>query len=96
MKYIMGIDQGTTGTRVMIFDADVNIISEAYSEFTQYFPKDGWVEHDAQEIWDVTHKMMGEALEKAHIAPDDIAGIGITNQRETTVPLTMVDSTSMD
>ena len=65
MKYIMGIDQGTTGTRAMIFDADVNIIAQAYSEFTQYFPKDGWVEHDAEEIWETTQAMMKKALAEA-------------------------------
>ena len=67
MKYIMGIDQGTTGTRAMIFDADVNIIAQAYSEFTQYFPKDGWVEHDAEEIWETTQAMMKKALAEAGI-----------------------------
>jgi glycerol kinase len=83
--YILGIDQGTTGTRAIIFDHDVNIVAQAYSEFTQYFPKEGWVEHDAAEIWDVTHKMMQEALAKAGISAGEIAAIGITNQRETTV-----------
>lgn len=85
MKYIMGIDQGTTGTRAMIFDADVNIIAQAYSEFTQYFPKDGWVEHDAEEIWETTQAMMKKALAEAGITASAIAAIGITNQRETTV-----------
>ena len=84
-QYIMGIDQGTTGTRAMIFDHDVNIVAQAYSEFTQYFPQDGWVEHDASEIWEVTHRMMGQALDQAGITAADIAAIGITNQRETTV-----------
>ena len=84
-KYILGIDQGTTGTRAIIFDNDINIIGQAYSEFTQYFPKNGWVEHDAQEIWDVTHAMMAKALNIAKIKPEQIAGIGIANQRETTV-----------
>ncbi|MEG2643428.1 MAG: FGGY family carbohydrate kinase, partial [Eubacterium sp.] len=85
MKYIMGIDQGTTGTRAMIFDADVNIVAQAYSEFTQYFPKDGWVEHDAEEIWETTQAMMKKALAEAGITASAIAAIGITNQRETTV-----------
>jgi glycerol kinase len=84
-KYILGIDQGTTGTKVIIFDRKANIVSEAYSEFKQYFPQDGWVEHDANEIWDVTIRVAGEALKNKNIAPTDIAAIGITNQRETTV-----------
>lgn len=85
MKYILGIDEGTTGVKVMIFDKSVNIISQAYSEFTQHFPKSGWVEHDAMEIWEVTMKMVGEALEKRGLKATDIEGIGITNQRETTL-----------
>lgn len=84
-QYIMGIDQGTTGTKVIIFDKDVNIIASAYSEFTQYFPKSGWVEHDATEIWDVTMKMVKKALDEANLKPEEIAAIGIANQRETTV-----------
>lgn len=84
-KYILGIDQGTTGTKVIIFDRAANIVSSAYSEFTQYFPQPGWVEHDAMEIWDVTLKVIAEALKKGNLAPSDLAAIGITNQRETTV-----------
>ncbi len=84
-KYIMGIDQGTTGTKVIIFDRQANIVGTAYSEFTQYFPNDGWVEHDANEIWEVTMRVAGEALKDGNVKPDEIAGIGITNQRETTV-----------
>jgi glycerol kinase len=84
-RYILGIDQGTTGTKVIIFDRKANIVSEAYSEFKQYFPQDGWVEHDANEIWEVTIRVVGEALKSKNIAPTDIAAIGITNQRETTV-----------
>jgi len=84
-KYILGIDQGTTGTKVIVFDREANMVSTAYSEFTQYFPNDGWVEHDANEIWEVTIRVVGEALKSGNIKPEDIAGIGITNQRETTV-----------
>ncbi len=84
-SYILGIDQGTTGTKVIIFDRKANIVSEAYSEFKQYFPQDGWAEHDANEIWEVTIRVVGEALKSKNIAPTDIAAIGITNQRETTV-----------
>lgn len=84
-KYILGIDQGTTGTTAVIFDRAANIISSAYSEFTQYFPQPGWVEHDAMEIWDVTLKVIAAALQKGNLSATDLAAIGITNQRETTV-----------
>ena len=84
-NYVLGFDIGTTGTRAMIFDRKSKEISSAYSEFTQYFPQDGWVEHDAVEIYDVTLKMAAEALKKADIKPEQIAAIGIANQRETTV-----------
>lgn len=84
-KYILGFDLGTTGTRVMIFDEQSKEISSAYSEFTQYFPQDGWVEHDPVEIYETTMKMAAEALKKGNVKPEQIAGIGITNQRETTV-----------
>jgi len=85
MKYILGIDEGTTGIKVMIFDKAVNVIAQAYSEFTQHFPQSGWVEHDANEIWEVTLKMVAEALKNGNLKPEQIEAIGITNQRETTV-----------
>ncbi|WKY44093.1 glycerol kinase GlpK [Eubacteriaceae bacterium ES2] len=85
MKYILGIDEGTTGVKVMIFDHAVNIIGQAYSEFTQHFPQPGWVEHDAEEIWEITMKMVAEALKNGNVKPDQIEAIGITNQRETTL-----------
>ena len=84
-KYILGFDLGTTGTRAMIFDEQSKEISSAYSEFTQYFPQDGWVEHDPVEIYETTMKMAAEALKKGNVKPEQIAGIGIANQRETTV-----------
>lgn len=84
-QYILGFDLGTTGTRAMIFDERSREISSAYSEFTQYFPQDGWVEHDVAEIYAVTMKMAGKALKKADIKPEQIAAVGIANQRETTV-----------
>ena len=84
-KYILGFDIGTTGTRAMIFDHESSEILSAYSEFTQYFPQDGWVEHDAVEIFDVTMRMAAIALKKGNIKPEQIAAIGIANQRETTV-----------
>lgn len=84
-QYILGFDVGTTGTRAMIFDKSSKEISAAYTEFTQYFPQDGWVEHDAVEIYDKTLQMAAEALKKGDIKPEQIAAIGIANQRETTV-----------
>ncbi len=83
--YVMAIDQGTTGSTAMIFDHDGAIETRAYSEFTQHFPHPGWVEHDADEIWNVTHRVIGEALEHAGLKASDIKAIGITNQRETVV-----------
>ena len=81
--YVLAIDQGTTGTKVLIFDAEGNVKSLAYSEFTQHYPKPGWVEHDAEEIWSVSYKLIHEALSSASIRPNEIKAIGITNQRET-------------
>jgi glycerol kinase len=82
---ILAIDQGTTGTKVLIFDHDGAPRAWAYSEFTQHYPRPGWVEHDAEEIWLVTIRLVAEALEEAGLRADDIQAIGITNQRETTV-----------
>jgi glycerol kinase len=82
---ILGIDQGTTGTTCLVFDADGRPRGRAYSEFRQHFPRPGWVEHDAQEIWDVTRRVAQEALDDAGVGGEDLAGIGITNQRETAV-----------
>ncbi len=79
------IDQGTTGTRVIMLGRNGSVMGHAYSEFTQYFPQPGWVEHDAEEIWSVTHTMIAEALNNAGVSPGQVRGIGITNQRETTV-----------
>ena len=84
-KYIIGIDAGTTGIRAIAFDHDSNILSNAYSEFTQYFPEPGWVEHDADEIFDVTMAMIKQCVEEGNLSFDDLVAIGITNQRETTV-----------
>jgi glycerol kinase len=83
--YILAIDQGTTGSKVLIFDHDGAIKAWAYSEFTQYYPKPGWVEHDAQEIWTVTINLVAEALAKSNVKASELRAIGITNQRETTV-----------
>ncbi|TDX43697.1 glycerol kinase [Orenia marismortui] len=84
-KYILSIDQGTTSSRAMIFNKDSEIVSMAQKEFKQYYPKPGWVEHDPHEIWVSVMAVLSEALAKAEIKPEQIAGIGITNQRETTV-----------
>jgi glycerol kinase len=83
--YILALDQGTTSSRSMIVDKQGNIISVAQKEFKQIFPQPGWVEHDANEIWSTQFGTMAEALAKAHINMKQVAGIGITNQRETTV-----------
>ena len=82
---ILAIDQGTTGTTCLVFDGEGRIAGRAYSEFEQHFPRPGWVEHDAAEIWDVTRRVAGEAISDAGIGGSDLSGIGITNQRETVV-----------
>ena len=84
-KYIMALDAGTTSNRCILFDEKGEICSIAQKEFTQYFPKPGWVEHDANEIWSSQLGVAVEAMAKLGIGADDIAAIGITNQRETTV-----------
>ena len=83
--HVLAIDQGTTGTTAMVFNKDSSTVGEAYSEFTQHYPRPGWVEHDASEIWDVSMRVVKEALEDAGVSPEDLAAIGITNQRETVV-----------
>lgn len=84
-KYILAIDQGTTSSRAIIFDKKGGIKKITQKEFTQIYPKNGWVEHDPMEIWASQSSIVREALEYARISPRDIAAIGITNQRETTV-----------
>ena len=84
-KLILAIDQGTTGTRTYLFDHSGKVVGSAYQEFTQYFPKPGWVEHDANEIWRTVEETGKKALRSAGVKPAQIAAIGITNQRETTV-----------
>ena len=83
--YMLALDQGTTSSRSMLFDKQGNIISVAQKEFKQIFPQPGWVEHDANEIWSTQFGTMAEAVAKAQITMKQVAGIGITNQRETTV-----------
>ncbi len=84
-KFILALDQGTTSSRSLIFDHNGNIKGAAQKEFTQIFPQPGWVEHDAEEIWSTQFGTMAEVVAKAGISMDQIAAIGITNQRETTV-----------
>lgn len=83
--YIMALDQGTTSSRAILFDKNGKMVNVAQNEFTQYYPKPGWVEHDAMEIWGTQSGVAREVLETSGIRPDQIAAIGITNQRETTV-----------
>ena len=85
MKYIMALDQGTTSSRCILFDHSGNICSSVQKEFKQIFPQPGWVEHNAKEIWDVTLEVSRAAMDKLGVSAADIAGIGTTNQRETTV-----------
>ena len=85
MKYILSIDAGTTSSRSIIFDKDGNQIGISQYEFTQIFPKEGWVEHDPLEIWETQKKSIKDCIRKCKIEISDIAAIGITNQRETTV-----------
>lgn len=83
--YIMAIDQGTTSSRAIIYDKKGHHIGSSQKEFTQYFPQDGWVEHDANEIWNSVQSVIAGAFIESGIKPDQVVGIGITNQRETTV-----------
>ncbi len=84
-NYVMALDAGTTSNRAIIFDKNSKIVGVSQREFTQHFPKPGWVEHDADEIWSTMVAVMKEALERSGLVASDIAAIGITNQRETTV-----------
>lgn len=84
-SHLLAIDQGTTSSRAVVFSDQLEIIAVAQQEFEQFFPKSGWVEHDPEEIWDTTLDTCRKALENAHLAAGDIACIGITNQRETTI-----------
>lgn len=84
-KYILSIDQGTTGSTVLIFDKSGKIMNRGYKEFTQIYPQPGWVEHNPQEIWETTVSVIQEAMTAGRLNSKQIAAIGITNQRETTV-----------
>ena len=84
-NYILALDQGTTSSRAILFDRDQNILGVAQKEFTQLYPKEGWVEHDPMEIWSSQYGVMMEVIAQSGVEPADIAAIGITNQRETTI-----------
>ena len=84
-QYVMALDAGTTSCRAILFDAQQNIVGLAQREFTQHYPRPGWVEHDPMEIYSCQYGVMTEVLARAGVDAADIAGIGITNQRETTV-----------
>jgi glycerol kinase len=84
-KYIAAIDQGTTSTRFIVFDAAGSTVACAQKEHGQIYPQPGWVEHDAEEVWRCTEEVIAEAMAQAGLKADDLAAIGITNQRETTL-----------
>ena len=84
-RFVVAIDQGTTGSTVLVLDRRGRVAGRAYREFTQHFPKPGWVEHDPEEIWRVTLAVLRAACRRAGARGRDVAAIGITNQRETTV-----------
>ena len=84
-KYVMAIDQGTTSSRAIIFNKKAEIITSSQKEFPQIFPQSGWVEHDANAIWNSVQSVIAEAFIESGIKPNQIDSIGITNQRETTV-----------
>ena len=83
--YLLALDQGTTSSRAILFDREQNILAVSQKEFTQFYPHEGWVEQDAMEIWSSQYGVMMEAIAQSGVAPADIAAIGITNQRETTI-----------
>lgn len=85
MKYVMSLDQGTTSSRAILFDREQNIVGLTQKEFTQHYPKEGWVEHDPMEIYSSQYAVMMELITQNSIDPSEIAAIGITNQRETTI-----------
>ncbi|MBQ7816488.1 MAG: glycerol kinase GlpK, partial [Oscillospiraceae bacterium] len=84
-RFILALDQGTTSSRAILFDKNQNIVAMSQKEFTQIYPHDGWVEHDAMEIYSSQYAVMMEVIAKSGVLPEEIAAIGITNQRETTI-----------
>ena len=84
-NYVIALDQGTTSSRAIIFNRDTDIVSVAQREFTQIYPEPGWVEHNPMEIWATQRSVLTEVVAQSGISLKDVAGIGITNQRETTI-----------
>ena len=84
-KYIIALDQGTTSSRAIIFDKNMNIVSTAQKELSQIYPKPGWVEHNPLEIWSSQRSVLTEVIARSGISLKNVAAIGITNQRETTI-----------
>ena len=84
-KYILALDQGTTSSRAIVFDHEGNNLAMVNKEFPQIYPQPGWVEHNPMDIWNSQLEVAKAAMEKAGVGPEDIAAIGITNQRETTI-----------
>ncbi len=95
-NYIMAIDQGTTSSRAIIFDRNGQNVGSSQKRIPQYFPKSGWVEHNANEIWNSVQSVIAGAFIESGIRPEAIAGIGITNQRETTVVWDKYTRSSLD
>src|SRR6185503_17152781 len=85
MRHVISIDQGTTGTTVLVLDEELKLRGRGYKEFRQHYPQPGWVEHDPEEIWASVTAALGAALAEAKLGAGELAAIGITNQRETTV-----------
>ena len=84
-KYILALDQGTTSSRAILFDREQNILGVSQRELAQHYPREGWVEQDAMEIWSTQYGVMMEAIARSGVEPSEIAAIGITNPRETTI-----------
>ena len=84
-QYVLALDQGTTSSRAVLFDHDQQIVGICQQEYPQIYPQAGWVEHDPLEIWSSQYSVMMEAIARFNVAPEEIAAIGITNQRETTI-----------
>ena len=84
-RYVLALDQGTTGSTALVVDPDGGVLARGYAELPQYFPRPGWVEHDPEEIWTTVERAARAALGEARVAGAEVAAIGITNQRETTI-----------
>src|SRR5437867_929752 len=84
-RYVLALDQGTTGSTALVVDPDGRVRARGYAELPQYFPRPGWVEHDPEEIWATVERAARDALAEARIVGAEVAAIGITNQRETTI-----------